>query len=229
VVGVGTPFVNPDDIGKFIRLPDAAFYEVADVDQGTQTLTLTAPYVGATVANTSYTLFQHRYALPDGIERILTMGSHLGPVREVAQFDLDTRDSRRIVGGPPVHYMPIGTNALGQSMVEVWPPPDIAYHLTYVGLIAGSLDTGLQVELSILLLDMAAANGALIVAGNGDVEKGAYWMKLAGMYTQRAQDRLPRVRRADRKRFGYSETPPESFLDTWMSDPSLDLGPLTRW
>ena len=135
VTGTGTSFVDPDDVEKCIRLPDANFYEVTAVAAGPQTLTLAAPYVGTTLAaGATYSLFQHRHALPDDIQRILTMGSQLSAVREATQFDLDARDPQRRISGQPLFYLPIGLNALGQAMIEIWPIPDAAYHLPYVAL-----------------------------------------------------------------------------------------------
>jgi len=217
VTGTGTSFADPGDVGKFIRLPDSNFYEVSAVTA--QVLTLTAPFTGTTVSGVSYTLFQHRYALPVGIERILTMAGAY-PVREGTQWNLDAVDPQRLVTGQQWGYMPIGENSLGQSMIELSPVPDAVYHLTYVGLIAGSITSGDQILtlLAQVLLEKAIANGCLTVAGNGNVQEGPYWMRLAAEWEKKQIDRMPRVRRADRYRFGYAERKPGDFYDAWGTD-----------
>lgn len=234
VTGTGTAFTT-DDVGKFLRAPDGHFYEIAAVNVHAQTLRLcTAPFTGVTGSGHTYTIFQHRFSLPPGIERILTMSNSLAGVRQRAQFDVDAHDPRRMVIGEPINFIPLGTDMrTGLHVIELWPVPLRAFHLPYVGLKqreAGGADDILS-DISTLLLDTACERACLIAFGSSQ-GKAPYWLQLASVYHKNVygdssslnRGRLLNIKKMDRKRFGYSEREPGSFGYYYRNDPGVDVG-----
>ena len=224
LVGVGTAFTL-DDIGKEVRLPDGYAYEIGGVNIPAQTLTLCVAYAGTTVAGASYLLFQRHYALPAGIERILTMGNQITAVREKSIIDLNVSDPRRLITGMPLAYVTINESTAGLRMIELWPVPLVVYQLPYVGLKQREGNDGETVlpSISTLLLDLACARACRIAFGRMG-GKEPYWRILGLDYQGSAQQRLLQVKKMDRKRFGVSERLAGSLAYEFQDDPGVDIG-----
>jgi hypothetical protein len=233
VVGDSTGF-DANDLGSFILLPDGRYYEIGGVDPGSQTLTLGKPsfptnYVDATKAAQKYTLFLHRYTLDTDVESLISITAKNWTLEEKRQSTLNDIDPQRVVDGEPTSFAYIDPDPVtGATRIELWPIPLVAYSFPYVGLKRASLDSSGQLlpDLSEALLMCAAATGcniAFLKTGKEQFQSARDYYGAAG------QDRLHRVLKRDRRRFGKDDIIRGGAMNRFLGATNLDIGPWGRW
>lgn len=204
VIGNGCNF-GPEDIGSFIWIGglNIAPYPIQSV-QGTNALTLVAPWCGPNMIGEGYSLSPLYYLVENSLQ-ILSIRQTV-PLDKVTREELNRIDPARIAqGGNPSTAWAMGPPSFdGSQTAELWPVPQVPnpYLVEFKrrpSLMVNPNDTPLAPYSCIEAKAMMAACDALF-ASTGQQSWAVLGAKYVTLYAQELDD----CRAADRKNWMHS-------------------------
>lgn len=211
VVGAGTAWTVADHQNLQLVVGSIGpFYDITSVDAGTQTLTLSRPYSGATTAGAAYSIQLIYVVAPSDFMHFTffaDMGQDWWPLdRQMTQETLDVYDPRRrlSVSRPVqlVNTLPSPfTSTLGRPRYELWPRPTgaVSYFFRYVrklALLSDDADTIIYPMRGDVIREGAMADLALW-PGTKDAPNPYYQPEVAQAHDQRFQAGLALIKLED--------------------------------
>ena len=203
---------------RFIRIGSGVFYlKISSVESNTS-LTLEAALPAAVSASTTYSIFQHVYALPSDFGRLTSITSDSRLV-ESSQEDLDRLDPyRNATSTYPERYSIRGLDTSSNYEIEFYPVPSSATIIRFDYLKTNSLassDSSSPLYPSEVLIWKSAESAAcFLFARTGDQA----WTVLADRYHLRYQEALANAVETDLLRYSPAGHVRDSTTDGSVSD-----------
>lgn len=183
LTGTNTSWDTVNDVGSFIKVGGNA-YEITAVASSTA-ITIDPAYISSGTSGLTYSLYKNRYTLATNVQYVTTMHS-AWPMFERSQLEINMLDPLRDSSGTPLFYMYRGFNTTNAQRVELFPYPDAAYIIRYVGFAYDEIGTSgskVVILLNNVVLKMAAEMACMTVAAKkDDVAQAQKWMTLAQGY-----------------------------------------------
>jgi hypothetical protein len=199
VTGVGTTWTT-DIVQRQFRIGlQTPIYTIADVDVGTQILTLSEPWGGPSATAVGYRIYQAYVTVPTDFESFIAVydpNFSWRLLQNVSQEDLDLWDAQRATQGTPAWVTsPYGFDEVNDPPLmryEVWPHVQQEYVLTilYTSRPPDLSDPGASLPRAIrgdVLLEMALAQCARWPGPSKDAPNPYFNLQLAQQHDARAE------------------------------------------
>ena len=201
VAGTGTAF-GREDIGAFLWVGGLGITPVPIQGvQGTSMLTLSAPWCGPSMVQSSYTLNQLYYIVEGALEIMAIRGNVLY-LDKLTREQLNHADPARLTQGaiPCLKWAPAPASPDGSVMVELWPPSGgpLPYLVEFKRAAVDMVEPNDKPLCPYEIIEAKAAAAAcrMMFASTGQNS----WMALAERYSGEYSEALEAGRHMDSKR-----------------------------